>query len=183
MGRREDWAGSSSENIASAHPDHLSKERDSGSELQGGRGEVEKTFFIFAASLLKGGKKMEELNSILRTITAEMQKSLSAKTVIGEPITMEGKTVVPLVSVGMGFGAGAGFAKDQSTPGGGGGGGMGMKPVAVIIIDEHGVRVDSLKPTKLSLLEQLAEVVVPRLAEGEAARSQRSVPIEASRES
>jgi uncharacterized spore protein YtfJ len=129
------------------------------------------------------GKKMEELNSILRTITAEMQKSLSAKTVIGEPITVEGKTVVPLVSIGMGFGAGAGLAKNQSTPGGGGGGGMGMKPVAVIIIDEQGVRVDSLMPSKLSLLEQLAEVMVPRLAEGGAAKSERRVPIEASGES
>jgi uncharacterized spore protein YtfJ len=141
-----------------------------------------KPFSSFSC-LVKGGKKMEELNSILRAITAEMQKSLSAKTVIGEPITVEGKTVVPLVSVGMGFGAGAGFAKDQSMPVCGGGGGMGMKPVAVIIIDEHGVRVDSLRPSKLSLLEQLAEVVVPRLAEGGAAKSQRRVPIETSGES
>jgi uncharacterized spore protein YtfJ len=159
------------------------KKSDSRSRNIDGQGGFKKTFFIFAAALLKGEKKMEELNGILRTITAEMQKSLSAKTVIGEPITMEGRTVVPLVSIGMGFGAGAGFAKDQSTPGGGGGGGMGMKPVAVIIIDEHGVRVDSLMPTKLSLLEQLAEVVVPRLGEAEAARSHRRVPIEASKES
>jgi uncharacterized spore protein YtfJ len=122
---------------------------------------------------------MEELNSIIRAITAEMQKSLAAKTVIGEPITVEGKTVVPLVSIGMGFGAGTGFGKDQSTPGGGGGGGMGMKPVAVIIIDEHGVRVDSLRPSRLSLVEELAEVVVPRLADAGATKNQRRVPIEA----
>jgi uncharacterized spore protein YtfJ len=142
----------------------------------------EKTFSSFNC-FIKGGKKMEELNSILRAITGEMQKSLSANTVIGEPITVEGKTVVPLVSVGMGFGAGAGFAKDQSTPGAGGGGGMGMKPVAIIIIDEHGVRVDSLRPSKLSLFEQLAEVVVPMLAEGSTSKKQRSIPIEASVES
>ena len=83
---------------------------------------------------------MDGLADILKTITGEMQKSLSARTVVGDPITVEGKTIVPLVSVGMGFGAGSGAGKEQDSAGGGGGG-MGMKPVAVIIIDEHGVKV------------------------------------------
>lgn len=63
---------------------------------------------------------METLAEILRTITGEMQKSLSARTVVGDPITIEGKTIVPLVSVGMGFGAGSGSGKGQETSAGGG---------------------------------------------------------------
>ena len=64
---------------------------------------------------------MEGLSEIIRTITGEMQKSLSARTVVGDPITIEGKTIVPLVSVGMGFGAGTGSGKEPASGGGGGG--------------------------------------------------------------
>ncbi len=107
---------------------------------------------------------MEGLAEILKTITGEMQKSLSARTVVGDPITLEGTTIIPLVSVGMGFGAGSGFGKGQDAAGGGGGGGLGMKPVAVIIIDSHGVRVERLKEARPSLVEDLVQAV-PRLAE------------------
>lgn len=54
---------------------------------------------------------MEGLTDILKTITTEMQKSLSPRTAVGDPITIEGKTIVPLMSVGMGFGAGSGLEK------------------------------------------------------------------------
>ncbi len=124
---------------------------------------------------------MEGLAEIIRTITGEMQKSLSARTVVGEPISIEGKTIVPLVSVGMGFGAGAGSGKEQATGGSGGGGGMGMKPVAVIIIDDQGVKVERLKTPKQSLMDQLAEAV-PKLAESMPKKKEKRVEIGASAE-
>jgi len=108
---------------------------------------------------------MNSLAEILKTITGEMQKSLSARTVVGDPITVEGRTIVPLVSLGMGFGAGSGAGKEQDSPVGGGGGGLGLKPVAVIIIDHQGARVERLKEPKHTLVEHLAEAL-PRIAEG-----------------
>jgi len=70
---------------------------------------------------------MEGLTDILKTITTEMQKSLSPRTAVGDPITIEGKTIVPLMSVGMGFGAGSGDWEKRTDPGGWseGGGGRG----------------------------------------------------------
>jgi len=106
---------------------------------------------------------MQELSDILKTITGEMQKTLSARTAVGDPVTAEGKTVIPLMSVGMGFGAGSGSGKEDG-PGGGGGGALGMKPVAVIIIDDQGVRVERLKETQHTLIEHVAEAV-PKLLE------------------
>lgn len=100
---------------------------------------------------------MDGLTDILKTITGEMQKSLSARTVVGDPITVEGRTIVPLVSVGMGFGAGTGSGKEDNP--GGGGGGLGMKPVAVVIIDHQGVRIERLKESRHSLTEHLAEAI------------------------
>jgi len=127
-----------------------------------GRGK-EKLFHP-SVSIIKESDYMDGLADILKTITGEMQKSLSARTVVGDPITVEGKTIVPLVSVGMGFGAGSGAGKEQDSAGGGGGG-LGMKPVAVIIIDEHGVKVERLKEPKHTLVEHLVEAL-PKLAEG-----------------
>jgi uncharacterized spore protein YtfJ len=105
-----------------------------------------------------------------------MQKSLSARTVVGDPITVEGKTIVPLVSVGMGFGAGSGSGKDNN-PSGGGGGGLGMKPVAVVIIDQQGVRIERLKESRHSLAEHLAEAM-PKFLEGMVHKKETHVEIE-----
>lgn len=124
---------------------------------------------------------MEGLAEILKTITGEMQKSLSAQTVVGDPIAVEGKTIIPLVSVGMGFGAGTGAGKGQEAVGGGGAGGLGMKPVAVIIADQQGVRVERLKDPRQSLVGQLAEAL-PRIAEGMPKKMERQVEIEEQKE-
>ncbi|MDQ1261972.1 MAG: hypothetical protein QG575_1153 [Euryarchaeota archaeon] len=110
-------------------------------------------------------EKMQELTEILRTITGEMKNALTARTAVGDPVTVEGKTVIPLMSVGMGFGAGSGSGKADNPGGSGGGGGLGMKPVAVIIIDQNGVRVERLKEAQHTLIEHMADAV-PRLLEG-----------------
>ena len=106
---------------------------------------------------------MQELTDILKTITEEMQNALSARTCVGDPVTVEGKTVIPLMSVGMGFGAGSSSGKADNP--GGGGGALGMRPVAVIIIDQDGVRVERLKEAQHTLIEHVAEAV-PKLLEG-----------------
>lgn len=113
---------------------------------------------------MAGSEKTQELTDILKTITEEMQKSLSAKNAVGDPVTVEGKTVIPLMSMGMGFGAGSGAGKADG-PNGGGGGALGMKPVAVIIMDQNGVRVERLKETQHTLIEHVADTV-PKLLEG-----------------
>ena len=120
---------------------------------------------------------MDGLTDILKTITSEMQKSLSARTVVGDPITVEGKTIVPLVSVGMGFGAGSGSGSGKEDNPGGGGGGLGMKPVAVVIIDHQGVRIERMKESRDSLVEHLAEAM-PKFLESMTRKKETQVEIE-----
>jgi uncharacterized spore protein YtfJ len=133
-------------------------------------------------TIIEWSETMEGLTDIIKTITGEMQKSLSVRTVVGDPITAEGKTIIPLVSLGMGFGAGSGSGKGQENPvGGGGGGGLGMKPVAVIIIDHQGVRVEHLKETKHSLVEHLAEAM-PKFVESMTRKKETHVAIEGNEE-
>ena len=102
---------------------------------------------------------MTEVEALLKATIGEMERLLATKTVIGEPITAVGKTVIPLLSVGAGFGAGAGAGKEDEGTSGGAGGGFGIKPVAVIIIEEESVRVEPVEKKPGSLIEQLADKI------------------------
>ncbi len=105
---------------------------------------------------------MENIENLFDKAVAEIERMLNTKTVVGEPITIEGTTLIPLVSVGFGFGVGAGQGNEPdkgSGRGGGTGGGGGVKPVALIIINEDGVRVEPIKSGTASMLEKVAETI------------------------
>ena len=79
---------------------------------------------------------MEDVENLVKSTAYEMEKLLATKTVVGEPIAVNGTTIIPLVAMGFGFGAGGGTGKSEKGPegegtGGGTGGGGGVKPVAV----------------------------------------------------
>lgn len=105
---------------------------------------------------------MEEVERLMSAAVAELEKILSSKTVVGDPITVGDATMIPLVSVGFGFGAGGGSGAAPGQPqgsGGGTGGGGGIKPVAVLVIDGQGVRLEAIKGGAATLVEKVAEAV------------------------
>jgi len=107
---------------------------------------------------------MENLEKILKATLGEIEKILNTKGVVGEPITVGGNTIIPLSSIGFGFGAGAGGGKevekaDRSGEGGGSGGGGGIKPVAVVIVNADGVRVEPLKRSTTDVIDKVGDVV------------------------
>jgi uncharacterized spore protein YtfJ len=104
---------------------------------------------------------MKDMENLFGKSIGEIERILSTKTVVGDPITVEGNTLIPIVSVGFGFGVGAGEGNDPKKGAGSGGatgGGGGVKPVAVIIVNKDGVRVESLRSGAASLLEKVADV-------------------------
>lgn len=81
----------------------------------------------------------------LQLIFEHLQSSASVKTVYGEPMTVEGKTIIPVAKVAYGLGAGAGPAKKSSDQiedkeVGGGGGGISCRPVGIIEITKEETR-------------------------------------------
>jgi hypothetical protein len=60
----------------------------------------------------------------------ELQKVLSANNIIGAPIEMEDKIIVPITKMGVGFGTGSSHNSDKNVGGttGGAGGGSGRFP-------------------------------------------------------
>lgn len=109
-------------------------------------------------------ESLDKLENFLKTSLHEIDRVLSTKTVVGEPITIEGNTVIPLTSMGFGFGVGGGAGKEGKKEGcegtgAGTGGGGGIKPVAVIVINKEGVRVEPIKGGAASVIEKVGEAV------------------------
>lgn len=112
---------------------------------------------------------MEIVTNLVKTTLEEIEKVLSTRTVVGEPITIEGATIIPLISVGFGFGAGGGEGKGEAKQkgegsGGGTGGGAWVRPKAVIIIDKTGVRVEPIMGGISYAMEKVGEVI-PKMVE------------------
>jgi uncharacterized spore protein YtfJ len=107
---------------------------------------------------------MEIVENLVKTTLAEIEKVLSTKTVVGEPITIQDTTLIPLISAGFGFGAGGGSGKGESKTkgegsGGGTGGGAYVKPVAVVIINKDGVKVEPIMGSLAGAIEKLGETI------------------------
>jgi uncharacterized spore protein YtfJ len=107
---------------------------------------------------------MEIVESLVKTTLGEIEKVLNSKTVVGEPLAINGKTIIPLVSVGFGFGAGGGSGRGESKQkgegtGGGTGGGAWVRPVAVIIIDQQEVRIEPIMGSLSGAIEKIGETI------------------------
>jgi uncharacterized spore protein YtfJ len=116
------------------------------------------------------GSFMKDIVSGLSTLTESVQ-------VIGEPVEVGGKVVIPAVVTRMGFGAGGGSGSSpaetdqpgerESGSGGGGGGGMTMTPV-FLVVDDDGERLLSVPgpfDRACSVVEQAKQAldrVIPR---------------------
>ena len=116
---------------------------------------------------------MQNIEGLFDKAVVEIERMLNTKTVVGDPITVENATLIPLINVGFGFGVGSGEgteAPKTSGSGGGTGGGGGVKPVALVVIQDGGVRVEPIKSGTASVLEKVADSL------GKAAMNKQSRP-------
>lgn len=103
---------------------------------------------------------MQDASSMIDNLVSEVRGMIEQRSVLGEPVTIGEVTIIPVASYGFGFGGGAGSgtepgSKEQGS-GGGAGAGAGIKPVALVVIDKDGARVEQVQTGKTSLAEALA---------------------------
>lgn len=82
-------------------------------------------------------------SSVMTSLLKGVDSVLSAKTVVGEPITIGDTIIVPLVDVSFGLGAGAGNQEKKSSGGGGVGGKM--SPSAILVIKDGKIKLVNVK--------------------------------------
>lgn len=105
-------------------------------------------------------------DGVLQATACQVEKLLSPGHVVGEPIDLGDRVVVPVVEFGFGFGAGEGKGKEGGEGGGSGGGG-GISPVALLVVEKgvrgaDGIRIFTLR--KEEPLAQLVSVISEKLA-------------------
>jgi uncharacterized spore protein YtfJ len=80
---------------------------------------------------------------LIESAVEHLQTTASVKKVYGEPVVVDGKTVIPVAKVALGFGGGAGHRKSESATGTepgadeggeGAGGGVRATPIGVVEI-------------------------------------------------
>ena len=121
---------------------------------------------------------MMDITETIEGMKNALGDRLSTKTAYGEPIEIDGVTVIPVARVFLGFGAGGGVGPsvgeglstngddaDASAPAGGGGGGGGrVQPLGFIEIDATGARWVPLEPSRAEIglrAMMLAAVMLP----------------------
>ncbi|WP_395377543.1 GerW family sporulation protein [Marinicella sp. W31] len=106
---------------------------------------------------------MPDIEKLFDKAVGEIERILTTKTAVGEPIEVAGNTIIPLVNVGFGFGVGEGQGTDPKKGsdhhGGGTGGGGGVKPVALLIVNGDDVRVEPIKSTAATMIETVAKTI------------------------
>jgi uncharacterized spore protein YtfJ len=99
-------------------------------------------------------------NESIDSLAAHLDRLISSKTVVGDPIVIGNVTIIPILNAGFGFGAGGGEGTEPSKgagKGGGSGAGVSLKPTALLVIQEGEVKVYSL--SQKGTLEKLAELM------------------------
>jgi uncharacterized spore protein YtfJ len=96
----------------------------------------------------------------LMTRIGQLHHKATVKTVFGDPMTMNGRTIIPVANVRYAFGVGMGRGKSEKQEGsgegggggGGGGGGVMIRPVAILEIGDQDTRVKPIPDvTRLAL--------------------------------
>jgi len=77
---------------------------------------------------------------IIQAVRDSVVGQADVRTLYGQPIEAQGKTIIPVARIMYGFGAGAGNARGSENSGGGGGGGVRALPLGVIEITPQETR-------------------------------------------
>ena len=93
---------------------------------------------------------MASVSDTLTKITDRLQMSATTKTVYGDPVSVDGRTLIPVAKVRYGFGAGGGAnSGGNGGEGSGGGGGVEVTPIGMIEITELETRYISLESPRV----------------------------------
>ncbi|MBI3661287.1 sporulation protein [Candidatus Acetothermia bacterium] len=123
---------------------------------------------------------MREPQELLKTLVDELRDLAQVKTIIGEPMALAGKTIIPVTRIMVGFGGGSGEGKASASNGdapsgggGGGGGGVKIEPADFTVLADDKISIMAV-PGKKGVLDTLIEAAPELLGKISEMRSKQS---------
>ncbi|MBQ2083119.1 MAG: sporulation protein [Lachnospiraceae bacterium] len=92
-------------------------------------------------------KMDNNINSTVKSLLDGLNGFVTTKTVVGEPIHVDGAVLIPLIDVTFGVGAGAFSAAEGKKEKGAGGMNGKMSPSSVLVIKDGSAKVINIKDT------------------------------------
>ena len=101
----------------------------------------------------------ETINNTVEALISSLESYASTKTVLGEPMHLNGLTILPIAEVSVGVAAGTSTQEHKNN--GTGGAGVKVNPAALLIIKNGVARVINLKDKDAGskLLEMAPEII------------------------
>lgn len=122
-----------------------------------------KPIIIYRASIEDDLVNLLSGETMLKLTVEQLARTLCANAVLGSPVDVGDRVIIPVAEFGFGFGGAEGARGDKeggSQHGGAGtGGGGGVSAVAVIIITKDVPGPDGIQVVSLKKKSQLAEVI------------------------
>jgi uncharacterized spore protein YtfJ len=100
---------------------------------------------------------------IFKTIVEPLQSTAAVKSVFGDPVSAQGKTVIPVARIAWGFGGGWGKREREGKPaedGEGGGGGVVATPLGVFEVTDSETRFIPLNENRKFVAGGFAGLVI-----------------------
>lgn len=108
----------------------------------------------------------------LKTTVDELDRLISANTLVGDAIETGDRTIIPIASFSFGFGGGAGSGGEGKGDGSGAGAGGSVTPIALLVIQKgmtgaEGVKIFALKKDNViaEIISTIGSEVLPQVVD------------------
>lgn len=112
---------------------------------------------------MEQSNRKNPLGDIFQETMGKVREMVDANTIVGQPITSDGVTLIPISKVSFGFGGGGGDympkAGTEKSLTAGLGAGVKITPVAFLVVKEGTVRVLPVAVPAATTLDRLVEMV------------------------
>jgi sporulation protein YtfJ len=106
------------------------------------------------------------IGELMSTTMQKIREMIDVNTIVGQPLTAEGTTIIPVSKVSLGFASGGtDFASkhqkeaQDNSFGGGGGAGVNISPVAFLIIKDDSVKLLPVSPPPATTIDRAVELI------------------------